>query len=499
MLVLAVGACGMLSWPRCLSASVVNPHLATDRSVDTRSAKSIVRDLVNEDMTDEQKALALFHWLRRVIYHSGPEEPMRHDFNLMVNVFGYGSCYMQTHPLSHLFNQLGWPCRNWVHNGHHMIEVHYDGDWHCFDPHMTFYVYNRAQPRAIASVAELRKDRTLAFEAVKENRAGPALLICGDSPNWFSGDEGWRLDQAFLAHRGADREFGAITLPRGTRYVRTWKTGTFYQPHAFGKDGVGPYHTCGAGSDRRDQVNFPYWEPYLWKGKASSHRHHGTGYIEYEPDLRGEGWKDGAIRFINLGGDADAKRPALHPLAGGIESEAIFSVTCPYILTAGVLQLAGRIGEQGDSLKVSVSSQWAGESSQRRWKDVVEINQTGAFERKQDISSLIAGSLDGLWLRVAMQARDPRGTGLDGLKLHADFQLNPYALPQLLPGRNKLLVTAARCDRPWKLRLAWSEGQGWNTPKEYKAAINGTSHEAVVEAAGPNFPRMQALEFSVDP
>jgi hypothetical protein len=364
---------------------VVDPHLRLDRSVDTRSARTILRDLVRPGTTEEEKVLALFHWVRRVIFHSGPDEPMRHDFNRMINVFGYGSCYMQTHPLSHLFQQLGYPCRNWLHNGHHMIEVFYHRAWHCLDPHMSFYVYNRAQPPAIASVAELRADPTLAESAAAEGRTGPAFLICGDAPTWFSGDDGWVLDEPFLPHYGADEEFGGIRLRRGERLVLTWDAGRYYLPHAF-LDVYGPYHTCGPDSDRRDPINFPYWEPYIWHDRAAaSYRHHGTGFLEYAPALRGDGWKDAALRFINLTGDPDPSRPALHPETGGIESELIFSVKCPYLITGALLEIAGRVRGPRDRLQVSVSTDWIGSSSVRAWHELPVPVGTGAFSERLDL------------------------------------------------------------------------------------------------------------------
>ncbi len=487
----AAGLSATVTGPRLVIGGVVDPHFRTDRSVDARSARTIVADLVRPAMSNEEKALAIFHWLRRVIYHSGPEEPMRHDFNKMINVFGYGSCYMQTHPLSHLYQQVGFPCRDCMHDGHHMIEVFYDGAWHCLDPHMTFYAYNRATPPAIASITELQADRTLAFDAVKEKRAGPAFLICGDSPKWFAGREGDWVVHPFDPHLGADQEFGAIRLPRGSRYVRTWKTGKFYAPHAFSKDGkTGPYHTCSAGSDRKDPINWPYWEPYA---EASYGRHYGTGCLDYAPDLRGEGWKDGAILFSNLLSDKDEGKPALHPAAGGVDAEAIFFIDCPYIVTAAGLEMKTRRGGGGE-IEVSVSADWAGR--RRKW---MPVSLEGEGPQKADISAAVAGSLKGYWVRIVMRSKDPAAAGIDSLKVHTDFQLNPYALPQLLPGQNKLIVTAGGCSGPWKFRLSWAEGDGWQKPREYAAAIEGVRHEATVEAAGPKLPRMEAIEFAVDP
>lgn len=470
-------------------AGVNDPWLTTDKSVDTRSAQTIVAGLVRPEMTDEQKVLTLFNWLRRAVYHSGPEEPLRHDFNLMVSVFGYGSCYMQTHPLSHLLHQCGYPTRNWIHNTHHMLEVYYGGAWHCMDPHMTFYAYNRATPPVLASVAELRADEAIAAKAVEEKRACPGFLLCGDKPTWFSGDDKWTLDHPFLPHVGADQEFGGMRLPRGAKFVRTWKEGAFLASHAFGK-GVGPYHTCGAGADRKDPINWPFWEPYVEKGHG---RHHGTGYLEYQPDLGGGGWADGALRHINLA-SRKGGGPALGPVAADIEAEVIFHVDLPYVVTAASLAFDAAKADEKSEIAVSASTKWAGQN--RVWK-TVEGDWSGAA--KADLTPLVEGSVGGYWLRITMKSSQPAKTGISNLKLRTDFQLNPYALPYLVVGSNKIRATAARADGPWNLRIAWSEGENWQKSREHKARIEGTVYEAMIDAAGPKLPRMEAIEISVEP
>ncbi len=54
-------------------------------------------------------------------------------------------------------------------------------------------------------------------------------------------------------------------------------------------------------------------------------------------------------------------------------------------------------------------------------------------------------------------------------------------------------------DTPWRVRLAWHEGIEWRTPKAFEATVNGAAREQIVEVAGPPFPRMESLEFWVDP
>ena len=101
------------------------------------------------------------------------------------------------------------------------------------------------------------------------------------------------------------------------------------------------------------------------------------------------------------------------------------------------------------------------------------------------------------------ESRPLPDTALGGVwepHLHTDRAVDTRsALPQLLPGRNRLFVTAARAEGPWRLRMAWREGPEWTLPREYSAAIDGTEHATTVETDGSSFPRMEVLEFAVDP
>ena len=49
--------------------SVTTPRVVTDQSIDCSSLESIVKGVVKPGMSDEQKVLALYHWLRRVCFH----------------------------------------------------------------------------------------------------------------------------------------------------------------------------------------------------------------------------------------------------------------------------------------------------------------------------------------------------------------------------------------------------------------------------------------------
>lgn len=136
----------------CQAGGVVDPHVSTDRSVDYTSVDRIIQSLVSEDMTDEEKVLAVFHAMRRLWVHGPTPKDLRWDFHTINHSVGTGACLTMTTPLQVVYKRMGYKSRSWVHDGHHMMEVFYGGQWHCLDPHMTFYCYDRSEPRQIASV-----------------------------------------------------------------------------------------------------------------------------------------------------------------------------------------------------------------------------------------------------------------------------------------------------------------------------------------------------------
>jgi hypothetical protein len=168
---------------------VVNPHIATDKSVDFRTVDSMLDSIIRDNMTDEQKVLAVFNTLRRVMVHGPSPKHLAFDFHKVMHALGTGSCLRQTTPLAMLYKRLGYDSQNWTHDGHHMMQVRYAGRWHCIDPHMCFYCYDRSDPPAIASIEQLQNDPTLAKKAVEQGRAGKGYLLCGDTSDYFAGKE----------------------------------------------------------------------------------------------------------------------------------------------------------------------------------------------------------------------------------------------------------------------------------------------------------------------
>ncbi|KKM03410.1 hypothetical protein LCGC14_1774730, partial [marine sediment metagenome] len=404
---------------------VVNPHLKTDRSVDFRTIDSIIASVVKGEMTDEQKVLAIFHVVRRNFVHGPTPRHLAYDFHKVQHVLGTGACLSMTTPLQVIYKRMGYKCQSWVHDGHHMMQVHYGGGWHCIDPHMNFYCYDRSTPRKIASLEQLQNDRTLAFDAVKEGRAGLGYLLCGDSPKWFAGKQGrWALERGGRWPKmKIDEPFGGITLRRGETYVRTWRPGKYWYTKGWlAKDKSGPFHHCRTG-DRKDVANWPLYEPHVWKGrKGTVYRHWGVGKLIYKPSLAGDRYADAVVGKGGLAARELNGRTALAQADANVPGEVIFSVNCPYVITAGEL----RIVQAGGGTVVAAVSIDKGKT----WKDVVLDG--GGQARSATFVEQVNGSFEGYQLKLTLTG----GAAMAQFELVSHFQLNRFSLPYLVPGKN---------------------------------------------------------------
>ena len=489
--VLAIGV-GFVLVGSVSAAGVVNPHVTTDTSVDFHTVDSILADIVTPAMTDEQKILAVFNTVRRMMVHGPCPKDLAFDFHKVMNVLGTGSCLRQTTPLAVLLDRLGYKSRSWVHDGHHMMEVYYGGGWHCIDPHMTFYVYDRSTPRQIASVAQLQGDPSLAFKAVEEGRAGKGFLLCGDSPKWFAGKEGdWHIEfNGGWPPMTIDQRFGAITLRRGETYVRTWFPGEHWYKQGWPtKDGCGPIHHCSK-RDQKDEVNWPLYEPHAWDGPASTYyRCHGVGRLEYEPGFDSGTYRDAVVSQKNVHVVKTGGMPRLAQVDPSQPGEIVFSVACPYVMTAVDLGLRGDIQALP---KVAVST-----DAGKTWE-----SPSGFIGQGPPDAMGLTGSwrdpVNGGWDGYLLRFRFTDGETVGGVRLITHFQLNRYSLPNFVPGKNVVSVQADRFEYPLTVTYNWAEGSDWSSKRAISKTFDRTG-QFEVDVAGPKYPRMESLVLSVAP
>jgi len=472
--------------------TVVDPWISTDKVPDFRTIDRLIKSVVKEGMTNEQKVLAVFHVVRRNFCHWKTSRHLAYDFHRVQHSLGSGACLTMTTPLHVIYERMGFKSQSWVHNGHHMMEVEYDGSRHCLDPHMSFYCYDRSTPRKIASIKQLRADKTLAYDAKKEGRAGLGYLLCGDSPKYFAPGGRWKLERdGRWPKMKIEEPFGKIALRRGETYVRTWSPGPYYVKIrdragkiAPDKYGCGTVHTCGARADSRDTANWSLYEPHLAKvgigrmARASLYRLWAVGRLEYQMPGTKDGYKDAVVSEKNI----SQTWSGLMQTDKAQPGELIFSVACPYVLTAGEVKLFSPKGNVAASVSVDKG---------KTWKPVALAVEEERVHEGRFVDE-VNGALEGYRLKVVLT----RGTQLRSLSLVSHFQVNRFSLPHLVPGKNVVKVEAARYGAPLTVRYEWSEGEGWTTPKTVSKTFtkDGTFE---IEVAGPKYPRMKALTLSV--
>lgn len=461
------------------SALVVNPRISTDRSVDCSSIDRILDGLIGQDMSDEEKVLAVFNWIRRVLYHGDGPAGLAFDFAKMVHSLGNGSCLRQTAPMALLLSRLGYQSRSWVHDTHHMIEVRYGDSWHCFDPHMNFRVRDRNG--RIAGIEQLRADSTLAWNAVAENRAAPGFLLCGDSPRWFSGGGDWRMEDGWPELK-VEEPFGRVSLRRGEFITLNWAPGELFYKEAWKFD-YGAYHTCGP-ADRKDEVNWPLYEPHAATvNGVETYRHWGAGKMVYYPDLYSDSFKDGVVRMRNIVRLCPCF--VLMPQDLRKDGEMTFLLDCPYIITGGGFVL--QKGDQSGPIRAEISL-----DGEKSWIPV-EVEDSRDSTRASFVEPLNGHS--GKYHLKIIMAGD---ASLSTVEITTHFQHNPFALPSLVPGENLVSFDADRVGALFRVVWVYAEGPGWNDVKQAGRTFNGPG-QFRISVGGEKYPRNISLTFGVLP
>lgn len=136
----------------------VTPRWMRRGDPDLTSIASILASIINERMSDEQKAIAIWKFLVDWRYHDYPAENRGevHDPVKLVNVYGYGFCDDSAAAFCRLVSEAGIKARSYGLAGHVVAEAFYGNAWHMFDPdHQVFY---RNENQEVASVSELERN-----------------------------------------------------------------------------------------------------------------------------------------------------------------------------------------------------------------------------------------------------------------------------------------------------------------------------------------------------
>ncbi len=139
---------------------VVRPRVHVDGQRRWHSLREIVDGLVDDTMSNAEKARTLWEFARRHRYHSTTADDEVKDTVKMLNVYGYTLCWDEAYTVSNLWQEAGLPVRRGVPHGHCTTEVFFDGAFHLLDSdeHLLYLLRDN---ETIAGEEDLARDHDL--------------------------------------------------------------------------------------------------------------------------------------------------------------------------------------------------------------------------------------------------------------------------------------------------------------------------------------------------
>lgn len=539
---LAIAVAGAAASGICAD-EIVSPKVTTDKSVDCSSKESIIAGIIKPDMSDQEKALALFHWFQRAVFYHRYMGSDRRNVLKLINSYGYTLCGSQ----AGVFTHLCWAARlrarvvsaqpdrtpgypKWNHT---FAEVFYDGSWHVMDTAAGLAVYKRGDPRVLASLADIKADPTICSKAYEDGRAEPGYLagpwiapfshqyitkFMKEHPDiipkerkmdlmWsalateFEGPADYFARAAKHWSSRGEGPYGDkyepnvldVNLKPGEVYNRLWgNVGKWLEGPCFK---FPPSHLFSV-NDPNDTVNFPYWEPYkrtveVMGKKIITYRTYANGSLVWEPDVA-EGELD---RYATKLGNVVLKEGALQPEEAGKPAVIEFHVKLPYALVEVGVEATFHKGSAGDKARITI---------RRDSGKTTEI--CAATETGENVVKGIFPSRDKAYynyrLRIEMSAaKSPGNVRLKGFKLTNLMQINMFSLPALVPGDNRVTVEVANPSalrrNPLKVTYGWAEGPGWKVEKKDTKVITKSPFTYRINVVGAKHPRMKYLKMEV--
>ena len=170
----------------------------------------IVDETINNDMTDREKAVALFNWTNKHFYHS---EPAYSDDPVYLIKYGHGWCLESSIILVNLYECVGYDARSiWLlhsdrNNRHVVTEIKYNETWHLFDSDSGMYY--SFDTGTVASYDQLIINNSLVMR-VSNDSYGPPY-------NMFNSDINGKGMEGFFEIRNK----GSPLVNIGTKYINT--------------------------------------------------------------------------------------------------------------------------------------------------------------------------------------------------------------------------------------------------------------------------------------
>ncbi len=375
---------------------------------DWYSIDTLLASIVEPDMSDREKAFAVYELFKKSFYHYNVAECRVDDEGYLVsdvldpvkmfNMYENNGCSLHAINLATMWQRLGLEARVINFKSIHWVsEVFYDDAWHMLDADARVF-FPKHDNETVAGMADWANDRYL-------------LKRAHHSGDFAETDVKADLDHAtHYLEKNSGRPYRAkqdhrmdIHLRPDERIVYRW-------------DNIGKFH---------DNWRHKKYVPKFANGR-----------FVYAPDFTKPHAEGGAERRANVSGFGaspnqltieDAKRPG----------ELVYRFVSPYVIVGGTVELGYRRGE-GAKLGLEISFDG------KQWTALWQADKTGdALTAKVSLDAAIATrSTDAkyvYWLRYQLgPAHAASDIAVCRMVVTTDFQASINALPSLRLGVNEI-------------------------------------------------------------
>jgi len=403
--------------------AIINPLIVVNGKRNWRSIDHMLDEVLEEGMTEAEKARAIWEFARAHRYHTTTGDDEVKDTVKMLNVYGYTLCWDEAYTVSNLWQAAGLKIRRGIPHGHCTTEVFFNGQYHLMDSdeHLLYLLRDN---ETIAGEEELAHDHDLvkrghAYGILqaenRETNERTAGLFVYDGPRTGS--------RPLVGNHRMD-----LTLRPGETLLWEWED-------------RGKYH------------GFNLRPPRLYNGR-----------LQYIPPMTFDDhqWCEQIYNLtMNKGG--------IHPIDPMQEGGVSYRVSSPYVMVGGKMIISGS--------KSDIELSFDGDI----WARVGTVKDHGPTIISLDGQLPPDGSPRyEYWIRF-------RGVGmvLQRLFIETDLQMAPLSLPALETGDNTIAYTDETPGvRQVQVTHGWYEKSDAEPPPAPSAPVHPTDGGEEIGTAG---------------
>lgn len=464
---------------------VINPRIVVNGRRDWFSAGTILAGILQDDMSDREKALAIWSFTSDINVQAhnnnmrvGPEAsdaaivgknerkmmpwpPSKNTFKehanpvKAANIYYPTGCQVAGSNFAVLCRAAGLPARSvWMcpldtYRIHSVAEVWYDGDWHLFDPDRRAF-FLEEDNLTVASYKDVHNNPELSERTHVGGFASKGYKSHADDYKKFYPPHEMPVEKWLSSM--------SMTLRPGEQFI--WRWGHEGKFRWYGNvrqqrgDGVKPYRLA-------------------------------NGKMIYHPCLVLPGFRRDIVAGLNVESVTDgAGKAEIRPVVAGTSSYIIYKIETPYPVVGGVVGATFHRGTKNDSCSIELSV------ANSNWIEVwaAGTNQ-GNFETSVAIDDVInpGGTPAKYEYYVKYQfkaAKSPDNMVVKGAYIETDVQMQTGSLPALSAGKNKVEYRDdTQGPRNIKVVHGWKESSRNSPPTTPAKAEQPVSGEVVQENA----------------